>query len=102
MSRMTVVCGSALNSCQVQLLIGFGPAFSVKVHFSRLMRGVGPAERTGKSSTRCCPGGMRLAVPAGGFRPVNPRVAMIVFPMIALHDPKLGAPPRQLYERKAP
>src|SRR5262249_31078589 len=48
----------------------------VKVHLSSATLGVGPADRTGKSSTRCCPGGRR-SVPSDGGRRVKPRVTML-------------------------
>src|SRR3712207_8079725 len=44
-----------------------------KVHWSSGTRGVGPAERTGKSFTRYCPGGTRPAVSACRRLPTNPR-----------------------------
>ena len=50
MSRVCSVCGSALNSSQVQFATGFGPTFSVNDQSSVLTCGVGPAESTGKSA----------------------------------------------------
>src|SRR6266699_7113132 len=58
MSRVILVCGSALNSDQLHALTGRGPTFSVKVQSAGSIRGVGPAVSTGKLSTRCCPGGI--------------------------------------------
>src|SRR5438309_8256237 len=42
-------------------------------HLSSGVWGVGPAERTGKSVTRYCPGGRRFSTSAGRRRPRNPR-----------------------------
>ena len=53
MSRVILLCGSALNSAQFQIFTGLTPSFSVKVQSSVLMRGVGPADKTGKSATTC-------------------------------------------------
>src|ERR671922_2239840 len=44
-----------------------------KVHSSSDVEGVGPAERTGKSSTRYWPGGIRVGSASGRRRPKNPR-----------------------------
>src|SRR3954469_24201955 len=44
-----------------------------KVHWSRLTRGVGPAERTGKSVTTYCPGGTRELDAVSRRLPLNPR-----------------------------
>src|ERR671912_2146323 len=66
--------GKARNSSHDQVL---GPSTSpsiVKSHSSRGVRGVGPAERTGKPSTRYWPGGTRSEVPSGSRRrPRKPR-----------------------------
>src|SRR5436853_6416725 len=67
MSLVTVSEGSAWSSFQVQR---FGSSISpsmVKVHSSRLTRGVGPADRTGKSVTTYWPGGTR-ELEAGSHR----------------------------------
>src|SRR3954452_14684720 len=79
MSRVTLVCGSALNSDQLHTLTGRGPTFSVKVQFAGSIRGVGPAVSTGKLSTACCPGGIRSDSSGLDWRPVKPRVAMVDF-----------------------
>src|SRR3954466_15460665 len=79
MSRVTLVCGSALNSDQLHTLTGRGPTFSVKVQFAGSIRGVGPAVSTGKLSTRCCPGGIRSDGSDPDWRPVKPRVTMVDF-----------------------
>src|SRR6185312_471185 len=76
MSRVSSVWGSALISAHVQLRTGFGPIFRVKRHSSVATRGVGPADNTGKSVTRCCPGGSRLALAGASRRPMNPRVTI--------------------------
>ena len=77
MSRVILVCGSALNSAQVHFLTGRGPCLSVNVQSSVRTRGVGPAESTGKPWSRYWPGGMRASVSVGGFRPEEkPRVTI--------------------------
>src|SRR5215218_5180978 len=78
MSRVSLVCGRALNSAQVQRFTGRGPTLSVNDQLSSETRGVGPAERTGKPSVSDCPGGMRSANSGAGRRPVKPLVAMIM------------------------
>src|SRR3989442_8899757 len=45
----------------------------VKVHFARSTRGVGPADRTGKSLTVCWPGGTRELLSGSRRRPLKPR-----------------------------
>src|SRR5579863_8563101 len=62
--------GSALNSGQFHLRISPVSDVSVNSQSSRRTRGVGPAESTGKSSVRYCPGG-RLASLLRR-RPTNP------------------------------
>src|ERR671914_22121 len=54
-----VICseGSALNSSQLHFLGSSTSPTMEKSHSSRGVRGVGPAERTGKPSSRYCPGG---------------------------------------------
>src|ERR1700727_11646 len=74
MSRVILVCGSAPNSDQLQALTERGPTFRVNVQASDSIRGVGPAERTGKPSTRCWPGGIRSETSGPAWRRVNPRV----------------------------
>src|SRR5262245_20293097 len=78
-SRVTLVRGRALNSDQLHDLTGRGPTFRVKVQSTGSIRGVGPAVRTGKLSTRCCPGGIRSDNSDPDWRPVKPRVTMADF-----------------------
>src|SRR5215210_9249545 len=49
--------GSPLNSSHVHLLGSSTSPTTEKSHSSRGVRGVGPAESTGKPSSRYCPGG---------------------------------------------
>src|SRR5262249_52754097 len=63
MSTVTSVCGSASNSLQLHCIRTLSSNVSAKLHLARSTRGVGPAESTGKSLTRCWPGGQ-----AGGTR----------------------------------
>src|SRR5215204_3892236 len=53
--------GSCLNSSQVHLLDSSISPTMEKSHSSRGVRGVGPAERTGKPSSRYCPGGSAVS-----------------------------------------
>jgi hypothetical protein len=48
----------------------------VKVQSAGTTDGVGPADSTGKSCVKDCPGGRRSATSVGGRLPKNPRVAM--------------------------
>src|SRR5919112_3585470 len=57
MSRVTSSDGSALNSSHVHLFGSSTSPTTEKSHSSSGVRGVGPAERTGKPSTRYWPGG---------------------------------------------
>src|SRR6266699_2442704 len=73
MSLVTISDGSAANSLHVQR---FGSSISPsieKVHWSRLTRGVGPADRTGKSFTRYWPGGKRELEAVSRRRTLKPR-----------------------------
>src|SRR5258705_13899418 len=76
MSRVILVCGSALNSDQLHALTGRGPTFSLKVQSAGSIRGVAPAVSTGKLSTRCGPGGIRSDGSDPDWRPVKPRGAV--------------------------
>src|SRR3546814_15748799 len=76
MSLVILVLGSALNSLQLQTLIGLGPILRVNFQFAVSTRGVAPAVRTGKCSTRCWPGGIRSVWSPPEFRPVNPLVTL--------------------------
>src|SRR5215211_6269367 len=73
MSLVTSSEGKARNSSHDHVL---GPSTSpsiVKSHSSRGVRGVGPAERTGKPSTRYWPGGILTSPSARLRRPRKPR-----------------------------
>src|SRR5262245_33384976 len=78
MSRVAMDWGSALNSAQFHLAMGFGPSFSVNDQSDVDTCGVGPADRTGKSCSRYWPGGIRPAISDGVRRPVKPRVVVIL------------------------
>src|SRR6195952_457130 len=74
MSTVNVSCGSALSSSQVQLAAVSTAPWRAKDQCSSLVRGVGPADRTGKSVTTYCPGGTRDGSTSGRRgRPWNPR-----------------------------
>src|SRR5437867_3469114 len=70
MSTVGDSVGSARKASQLQLCRSPVSLVTVNSHLSRSTRGVGPADSTGKSSTRYCPGG-RLAV-EGPRLPLNP------------------------------
>src|ERR1051326_3775258 len=73
MSTVMLSAGRALNCSHVQV---FGWSISplmVNVHFARSTRGVGPADRTGKSFTVRWPGGTRELLSPAPRRPLNPR-----------------------------
>src|SRR5688500_17545371 len=64
---------SPLNSSHVHLLGSSTSPTTEKSHSSRGVRGVGPAERTGKPSTRYWPGGTRSSPSARLRLPRKPR-----------------------------
>src|SRR5262245_30699305 len=66
--------GRARNESQDQLASGSPASLSIaNVHCSRGVYGVGPAESTGKSSERYCPGGSRESSRSFARLPLNPR-----------------------------
>src|ERR671921_1857985 len=73
--------GSCLNSSHVHL---FGSSISPtmeKSHSSRGVRGVGPAERTGKPSSRYCPGGSVVSwLLRRPLKPLEKNPSVITFP----------------------
>ena len=91
MSRVILVCGSALNSDQLHALTGQGPTFSVKVQSAGSIRGVGPAVSTGRLSTRCCPGRIRSDSSDPDWRPVKPRVTVADFLRAGVWNQSSGA-----------
>ena len=80
MSRVIFDCGSALNSAHDHSATGLARTFSVNVQSSVEMRGLGPADSTGKSSVTYWPGGSLLVTSRGGCRPPNPRVTITSTP----------------------
>src|SRR5215468_8469991 len=71
MSTVTSCCGRARNSAQFQVCRCPLSVVTKNSHWSRSTRGVGPAESTGKSLVRYCPGGRSgTCLPL----PRNPRV----------------------------
>src|SRR3989475_2630284 len=73
MSLITVSDGSAASSFHVQRLGSSISPSMEKVHWSRLTRGVGPADSTGKSLTTYCPGGTWELEAASRRLPRKPR-----------------------------
>src|SRR5919107_3636496 len=65
--------GSCLNSSHVHLLGSSISPTTEKSHSSSGLRGVGPAERTGKPSSRYWPGGRLSSPPVCLRRPRKPR-----------------------------
>ena len=78
MSRVNLVRGSALNSAQLHALPD-----EVRLQRESPVGGLDPRRRagrkTGKLSTRCCPGGSRSDSSGPDWRPVKPRVTMVDF-----------------------
>src|SRR5258708_15317500 len=73
MSTVISSCGSAWNCSHVQLRGWSISPSMVSIQRSSGMRGVGPAESTGKSLTTCWPGGTRAALTSVRRLPLNPR-----------------------------
>jgi hypothetical protein len=73
MSTAGVSWGSARNSVQVHVRAASTAPSIANAHSSSAVRGVGPADKTGKSRVRYCPGGMRAGSPIKRLRPVKPR-----------------------------
>src|SRR5262245_50837116 len=99
MSVVRVSCGSAWNSSHVHRAIGKPVPRTVKSHLASGVRGVGPAESTGKSRVSYWPGGSRPAVADGCRRPRNPRETkgsvMLCQAPETLDGPLTGSEPRQ-------
>src|SRR5215475_3838857 len=83
MSTVTSSDGRASSSCQVQLCRAPASVTTVNCHRLRSMRGVGPADSTGKSSVRYCPGGSFGSL---WPRPVKPRDTTAIPLLPALTD----------------
>src|SRR5262249_15098851 len=62
MSTVTVSVGNSRNDFQFQLRKTLLPSSIVSSHCAWEMRGVGPADKTGKSVVRYCPGGSFASV----------------------------------------
>src|ERR1700741_2630807 len=73
MSLVIFSRGSATNSSHVQRSDWPSVLRTVRSHTDSGVRGVGPAESTGKSRVSYWPGGRRAAAPSGWRRPRNPR-----------------------------
>src|SRR4051812_44205629 len=73
MSTVNVSCGSARNSSHVHVGGSSTSPSIVNVQSSVAVRGVGPADSTGKSSTTYWPGGMRDVSMSRRGRPRKPR-----------------------------
>src|ERR671912_350893 len=72
MSTATLVRGSAWNSSQDHFARREPPCWSAKLQSSSRVRGVGPADSTGKSAVTCWPGGTRPAAAASAPPPPPP------------------------------
>src|SRR5215207_2789441 len=73
MSLVTSSEGNARNSSHDHVLGASTSPAIVKLHAESRVRGVGPAERTGKPSTRYCPGGILTSPSTCLRRPRKPR-----------------------------
>src|SRR5215475_7354679 len=73
MSVLIVVCGRDSNSAQFHFPSVDAPSSMAKFQSSSLMRGVGPAERIGKSAVTYCPGGTRPFGVCSGRLDLKPR-----------------------------
>src|SRR5215510_6029853 len=81
MSTVTVSVGNSRNDFQLQRRKTSIPSSIVNSHRSKEMRGVGPADKTGKSVVRYCPGGNSASV---ALRlPKNPREIIAICPPYA-------------------
>src|SRR5262249_40655852 len=84
MSTVTSVAGSAWKAAQVQRPSSRRAESSrTSDHVSGATRGVGPADRTGKSLVTYCPGGIRPGSPPRRL-PRKPRVIMLQPPWRSL------------------
>src|SRR3712207_6344765 len=73
--------GSCLNSSQVHLLGSFISPTMEKSHSSSGVWGVGPAESTGKPSSRYCPGGSAVSwLLRRPLKPLEKNPSAITFP----------------------
>src|SRR5687767_3606710 len=73
--------GSCLNSSQVHLLGSSTSPTMEKSHSSRGVRGVGPAESTGKPFSRYCPGGSAVSwLLRRPLKPLEKNPSAITFP----------------------
>src|SRR3712207_6505753 len=73
--------GSCLNSSQVHLLGSSTSPTMEKSHSSSGVRGVGPAESTGKPSSRYCPGGSAVSwLLRRPLKPLEKNPSVITFP----------------------
>ena len=73
MSTVNVSWGSALSCSHVHDALASTAPSTDSVHVARSGCGVGPADRTGKSSVTYWPGGTRDGSTSGRRRPWNPR-----------------------------
>src|SRR5690606_32702201 len=78
MSTVTFSDGSDWNSSKFQVLAVPSRSLAVNDHVSRGMRGVGPADSTGKSAVTYWPGGTLPSGPSSRRRPRKPRVTKLI------------------------
>src|SRR5690606_2027415 len=78
MSTVTRSVGSSWNSSQVQATSMPSRSLTVNSQSSNGIRGVGPADRTGKSAVTYWPGGTRPSGPSSRRRPRKPRVTKLI------------------------
>src|SRR4029077_19159763 len=85
MSRVTVSLGNARSSSHVQCFSSSTSPSTENDHCASAVGGVGPAESTGKSRTRYCPGGKRASRDSSRGRPLNARLTTPT--SLLLHQP---------------
>src|SRR5881394_323151 len=76
-STVKVSVGKSRNDFQFHLRRTFVPSSITNSHWSSGMRGVGPADKTGKSVVRYCPGGSFAS--ASLRRPEKPREIIPIY-----------------------
>src|SRR5262245_6959368 len=87
MSCVTVSDGSALSSLHVQYRGSSTAPRIENVHSASGVRGVGPADSTGKSVVTYCPGGTRASSASSRRLPLKPRETKDIFRLLVSSVP---------------
>src|SRR5260370_12743315 len=102
MSLVTCSVGSLRNSSHDQLRgLSISPSMT-KLHSACGMRGVGPADNTGKSLTRYCPGGRRELLALSRPLPRKPRDMNDIDRFLPISPPPHPAGPKPTPGRCVP